>query len=63
MNPIQQIEARAEAIGVPISHILYSAGVNFSTWWRWKRGKFQPRQAKLQAVLDVLSVLESAPNP
>lgn len=62
MNPtIQQIETRAAAANVSMLRILQSAGVNHSTWWRWRKAKFQPRQAKLDAVLKALAEHESSP--
>jgi len=45
-----EIEDRAGAIGQPIASILLLAGVNRSTWWRWKTGKFQPRAASLARI-------------
>lgn len=60
MNPtIQQIEARAKAANVSMLRILQAAGVNHSTWWRWRKEKFQPRQAKLDAVLKALNQLKA----
>jgi len=45
-----EIESRVKAAGYTITGILLLAGVNRSTWWRWKTGKFQPRAASLARI-------------
>lgn len=53
-----QIEARAKAAGYTITGVLLLAGVNRTTWWRWKTGKFLPRAASIKCILHVLNELK-----
>lgn len=52
---IQDIEQRSAAINLPIKTVLTDAGIDWSTWWRWKQGKSSPTIAsfnKLQRALE-----------
>lgn len=53
-----EIEARAEKRGMTIAELLRAAGINRVTWWRWKTGRFQPRAATVERILEIL-----APSP
>jgi hypothetical protein len=57
-----EIEDRVKAAGQPIAGILLLAGVNRSTWWRWKTGKFQPRAASL-ARINIALACATPPKP
>ncbi len=57
---IRDIERRAEAAGVKITWVLMSAGVHYSTWWRWRlwlegdeRGQ-HPQLSTLEQIRDAL---------
>ena len=56
MNPtIQQIEADAARKGVTMTDACRRAGVNYSTWWRWRHCKTEPRASKLDAVREAIN--------
>lgn len=56
MTPtIQQIEADAAKQGVTMTDVCRKAGVNYATWWRWTRSKFEPRASKLAAIRQALN--------
>ena len=57
-----EIEARAKAAGQSIAAILLFAGVNRTTWWRWKTGKFQPRASSLAGINIAIAYL-TPPTP
>ena len=50
-----EIEARAEKRGMTIAELLRAAGINRATWWRWKTGRFQPRAATVERILEILA--------
>lgn len=54
MSPTE-IQDRAYLRGIKLSVLLKYAGINYSTWWRWKQGKFQPRAASLAKIQKALS--------
>jgi len=56
MTTTQDIEARAEREGLPISDVLATAGINRSTWWRWKTGRFQPRAETVERIEAALKL-------
>lgn len=51
-----EIQARADALGIPIAELLKRAGINRVTWWRWSTGRFQPRAGTVERI-------EAALNP
>jgi len=51
-----EIQARADALGIPIAELLKKAGINRVTWWRWSTGRFQPRAGTVERI-------EAALNP
>ncbi len=51
-----EIQARADAQGIPIADLLRKAGINRVTWWRWSTGRFQPRAGTVERI-------EAALNP
>jgi transcriptional regulator with XRE-family HTH domain len=50
-----EIEARAEKRGMTIAELLRAAVINRATWWRWKTGRFQPRAATVERILEILA--------
>jgi hypothetical protein len=57
-----EIEDRIKAAGYTITGVLLLAGVNRSTWWRWKTGKFQPRAVSL-ARINIALARATMPKP
>jgi hypothetical protein len=39
---ITEIEKRAAAKGIPVRRVVRAAGINVSTWSRWKSGETTP---------------------
>ena len=54
-HTIQQIEADAARNGVTMTEACRKAGVNYSTWWRWRRSKHEPRSSKLDAIRKAIN--------
>lgn len=52
---IQQIEADAAKHGVTMTEACRRAGVNYSTWWRWRHSKTEPRTSNLDRVRKAIS--------
>lgn len=57
---IAAIEAELTRLHVPVAELCRRAGIEASTWQRWKSGHFEPRAAKARAVMSALSVLQNA---
>jgi transcriptional regulator with XRE-family HTH domain len=57
---IENIEQRAATAKTPISTVLARAGVNDTTWWRWKNGKSSPTLSTIQRLGRVLDEIEGA---
>lgn len=57
VTDIKEIEARLKEAGVPVEAMLANAGVDRSTWTRWKAGAFSPRLSKWR---DVESAVRAA---
>ena len=55
---IKQIEADAAKHGVTMTEVCRRAGINYSTWWRWTRSKFEPRQSSITSINNVLNQLK-----
>lgn len=49
-STILKIEADAARKGVTMTDACRKAGVNYSTWWRWRHAKTEPRTSKLESV-------------
>ena len=49
----QEIEAEAKAQGLSMNQVYRKAGVNKTTFWRWKRGE-NITMDKVKALLDAL---------
>lgn len=56
---INDIERRAKAAGVSMASLLSKAGLNESTWWRWKQGKSSPLLSSLDKVSKAIYVVEA----
>lgn len=50
-----EIQARADALGIPIAELLKRAGISRVTWWRWSTGRFQPRAGTVERIEAVLN--------
>lgn len=60
---LDKIEERAARLNVKLSAVVAEAGVDYSTWWRWRKGETSPTVKTLmqvQAVLDKLEALAAA---
>lgn len=57
---VQQIEADAARKGVNMTDVCRMAGVNYSTWWRWTRSKFEPRQSSIVRIIEALNQIDHA---
>lgn len=44
------VEKRLSDAGLHIADVLKTAGVDRSSWTRWKNGKFSPRLTNFQSV-------------
>lgn len=49
------IQALAEKRGMPVARLLQAAGIDRSTWWRWKTGRFQPRAGTVERIMEALN--------
>ena len=50
-NPqVLALEAQARAAKLRMTHVLADAGVDFSTWHRWRKGGTDPKLSTLQRV-------------
>lgn len=56
---IESLVNRSIDLNTPIFAVLERAGVNESTWWRWKTGKASPTLKTLQKVERVLDEIEA----
>lgn len=48
------IQALAAERGIAIARVLQAAGIDRSTWWRWKTGRFQPRAATVERIMEAI---------
>lgn len=53
MTPTE-ITDLAERRGLKMSDVLKTAGLNHSTWWRWRHGKYQPRAESIERIKKAL---------
>jgi transcriptional regulator with XRE-family HTH domain len=56
---IEGLVNRSIELNTPIITVLEKAGVNESTWWRWKTGKASPTLKTLQKIGHVLDEIEA----
>lgn len=56
---LDNIEARAEKLNVKLSAVVTEAGVDWSTWWRWRSTTTSPTVKKLMQIQAVLDKLEA----
>lgn len=57
---IDNMVNRAAALKTSIFDVLKRAGVNESTWWRWKSGKSSPTLKTINRIGSVLDEIEAA---
>jgi len=57
---IADIETRAAAINTPVKDVLESAGIDWSTWWRWKQNKSSPTLGSLSKITKSLEAAENS---
>lgn len=60
---INDIEARVVALGCSMAALLADAGLDESTWWRWKHGKSSPTIKSLVKVQSAIRAREAATTP
>ena len=53
----KEMERKLVDHGVQQEAFLLEAGINRTTWERWKRGKFQPRLSSLQRAVSAVEKL------
>lgn len=51
----EKIEAEAALKGWRMSALCKAAGVNYSTWWRWKSNRYEPRAASVSKLRRILN--------
>jgi DNA-binding phage protein len=56
---LADFERRSAAINTPMRDILADAGIDWSTWWRWKQGKSSPTLGTLSRVTKALEKREA----
>lgn len=56
---LDKIEARAARLNVKLSAVVAEAGVDWSTWWRWRYTETSPTVKKLMQIQAVLDKLEA----
>jgi len=60
---LADIEKRAAYINTPVREVLDDAGIDWSTWWRWKQQKSSPTIATLSRVTKSLELYERKAKP
>ena len=55
MTTTEQIEAEAALKGWRMSALCKAAGVNYTTWWRWKSNRYEPRAASISKLRRILN--------
>jgi hypothetical protein len=56
---LADFERRSAAINTPMRDILADAGIDWSTWWRWKQGRSSPTLGTLSRVTKALEKRET----
>ena len=54
MTPTEITDLAAKR-GIKIARLLKDAGIDHSTWWRWRHGKFQPRASSVERITKALN--------
>ena len=57
---LTDIERRCAELSTPVSAVLEDAGVDWSTWWRWKQSKSSPTLGTLSRVAKALDKREKS---
>ena len=60
---IRAIEAELSAARIGIADFCDRAGINRSTWTRWKAGRFEPRREQWRRVVAALASLRTLEPP
>lgn len=55
-----EMERKLAEHGVQQDEFLKEAGINRTTWERWRAGRFEPRLSSLKRALDALEKLCAA---
>ena len=55
-NEVAELQIRAIGAGIPLLHVTRRAGIDYSTWCRWKTGT-KPNLVSLRAMQRALSEL------
>lgn len=50
----QQIEHDAHKRGLTMTEVCRRAGIDYSTWWRWKSSKSDPRTSKVERMREAI---------
>lgn len=58
-DDIPQMEVTLKRLGVPVSRLCENAGINQSTWGRWKRGVVQPNFTSWNSVVAAYQAILS----
>lgn len=53
-----EIETMARQSGVKIRTLLDRAGINRATWWRWAKGRFEPRAGSIERIKRELAAMK-----
>jgi len=54
-QPLVYVEEICKEIDVPLKDIVKEAGVDFSSWRRWRRGECEPSFRKFQEIVWALA--------
>lgn len=48
----------ARQSGVKLRTLLDRAGINRATWWRWAKGRFEPRAGSIERIKRELAAMK-----
>lgn len=60
ITEVAAIQAEADRQGIPLLQVTKRAGVDYKTWWRWKKRGDTPTPIYLRAMQDALRELIAA---
>lgn len=60
---LSAIEAELASIGVPVAEMCRRAGIETSTWQRWKSERFSPQQSTARKVVAAMQGIRSERAP
>lgn len=61
---LNDMETALKTRDIPIAELCRRAGIEATTWWRWKTGKFYPSFSAAKAATDAFEGLIAAhPEP